>query len=168
VRYPQGADVLGRLRWDRPLAVAYGATASVLEVETAYQLTSTLQSATGRPVWLSSVADLPDSLRQDGTVVLLGTPTTNALVAGAPAGLTAAATAGGMAPPGVIAVAPAAGGQGQWLLLTGPTKEAAQAAAIEVVLRYWKNAKDATAPLAGLERGSALGNRAGVTVADPP
>ncbi|HKG94878.1 MAG TPA: hypothetical protein VKA84_23385, partial [Gemmatimonadaceae bacterium] len=171
VHYPQGEDVVTKLDWvRRPLAVVYGESASVLEVETAYQLMNTLQSATGRPVRLSSVADLPDSLRRGGTVLVLGTMGTSSLVRDGKAEASV--------PPkghGVIAlrVPPMRDGEearpsGQWLMLYGADKEGAQAAAVDLILRYWKHAKDATTPLSGMERGSALGNRVKVTVPDPP
>ena len=189
VRYPQGPGVVDRIDWDRPIAVAYGDDASVIEVETAYTLTTTLQSATGRPVRLSSVSDLPDSLRRDATLVLLGTAASNALIGESrmsgvpkPAELPAAAITAGTRPaanaaaarraaarrdPGIVLVRDAAG-SGQWVVLTGASKEAVQAASIDFVLRYWKNAKDATTRISGMEPGNALGHRAIITVADPP
>ncbi|MDQ3308519.1 MAG: hypothetical protein M3497_00135 [Gemmatimonadota bacterium] len=159
VRYPQGVSVVERIDWSRPLAVAFGPGASVIEVETAYTITNTLQSATGRPVRLSSTVDLPDSLRRDGTVVLLGTSASNPLVG--------AGAAKGVAGQGVVVLRPGEG-RGQWLILGGADKEGVQAAAIDFVLRYWKNAKDATTRITGLEPGNALGNRVKVTVPDPP
>ena len=42
VRYPQGAGAVGRLDWTRPLAVAFGEKASVIEVETAYTIMHTV------------------------------------------------------------------------------------------------------------------------------
>ena len=189
VRYPQGAAVVDRIDWNRPIAVVYGADASVIEVETAYTVTHTLQSATGRPVRLSSVADLPDSLRRDATLVVLGTSASNALLANrrisgvpTPAELPAGAVTAGARPaanagaarraaarrnPGIVMVRDAEG-RGQWIVLTGSNKEAVQAASVDFVLRYWKNAKDATTRLSGMEPGNALGHRAVVTVPDPP
>lgn len=159
VVYPQGADVVERLVWTRPLAVAFGPDAPVLEMEMAYLVANTLQSATGRPVRLSSTADLPDSLLTRGTLVLVGTDRTNPLVGSAWAGSEAAQ--------GVVQLHAAEGGA-QWLLLAGRDREAVQAAATDFVLRYWKNAKDAAIRITGMEEGAALGNRAGVTNVDPP
>lgn len=189
VRYPQGAAVVERIDWDRPIAVAYGEDASVIEVETAYTLTTTLQSATGRPVRLSSTVDLPDSLRRNGTLILLGTAASNALIAESrisgvprPAELAAAAMTAGTRPaanaaaarreaarrdPGIVLVRDAKG-SGQWVVLTGASREAVQAAGVDFVLRYWKNARDATTRISGMEPGNALGHRATITVADPP
>ncbi len=180
VRYPQGAAVVERIDWNRPIAIAYGDSASVIEVETAYTLTTTLQSATGRPVRLSNVSDLPDSLRRNATLVLLGTASSNALLAQskiASVPRPAARTTTGRGPehtpadarrdPGIVLVHDAEG-SGQWIVLTGASKEAVQAASIDFVLRYWKNAKDATTRISGMEPGNALGHRATVTVPDPP
>jgi hypothetical protein len=92
-------------------------------------------------------------------VVLLGTSASNPLVG--------ADAAKGVAGQGVVVLRPGEG-RGQWLILGGGDKEAVQAAAIDFVLRYWMNAKDATARITGLEPGNALGNRVKVTVPDPP
>ena len=189
VRYPQGSAAVDRIDWNRPIAIAYGDSASVIEVETAYTLTTTLQSATGRPVRLSNVSDLPDSLRRNATLVLLGTAGSNALIAKSkitgvprPAELPVAAVTAGTRPaanaaaarraaarrdPGIIIVRDAEG-SGQWIVLTGASKEAVQAASVDFVLRYWKNAKDATTRISGMEPGNALGHRAIITVPDPP
>ncbi|MBV9772467.1 MAG: hypothetical protein JO040_00865 [Gemmatimonadetes bacterium] len=159
VVYPQGAASVGGLDWSRPLAVAFGADAPWLEVETAYQVANTLQSATGRPVRLSSTQDLPDSLAARGLVLLVGTAASNPLVARA-----AVPTQAGK---GVVAPWRGPAGE-QWLLLTGADKADVQAAEVDLVLRFWKNAKDSALRLTGMERGAALGNRATVTVPDPP
>jgi hypothetical protein len=170
VTYPQGARVLQTLAWERPLAVAFGAKASVIELEMAYQIMNTLQSATGRPVRLSSVADLPrlaPPRRDAGARGLARVQRAGAGGRGARRHARAA-TKDAPAAPGVLAVRPAEG-RGQWLLLTGRDKGAAQAAAVEFILRYWPNAKDAMMRTTGMERGAALGNRAGgVTNADLP
>lgn len=162
VRYPQGAAVVNRINWNRPLAVAFGATASVLELEDAYQLGNTLQSATGRPVRVSSVADLPDSLSRSGTVLLVGTPATNELIAS-------------MTRPGSEKIAAGNGeirleesNGRQWLVLSGPDAKGVEAAVVEFELRYWPNAKDAAMRMTGMERGAALGNRIIGNTVDPP
>ena len=62
VVYLAGARDLTRLDWRKPVAVVFGANATVLELETAYAITNTLQSAIGKDVWLSSETDLPESL----------------------------------------------------------------------------------------------------------
>lgn len=163
VTYPQGSDVVTHVDWKRQLAVAFGNDASVIELEMAYTVANTLQSATGRRVWISSAADIPDSLLYGGVVVLVGTPTSNALIRTADL----RAVAGQAVGHGVVALDSQKDGR-QWLLLTGGDKGAVEAAAIDFVLRYWKNAKDATIRITGMERGAALGNRIGAGDADLP
>lgn len=163
VIYPQGIDVLNKIDWTQPIAVAYGATSGVLELECAHQLATTLQSATGRTVRVSSVADLPDSIVRRGLVILVGTPSTNTMI---PA----------VKLPGVAGSRPGAGliwlnsaNRRSSLVLGGPDAKAAQAAVTEVILRFWPNAKDATMRITGMEPGAALGHRAGSGEAvDPP
>ncbi|HEU4632213.1 MAG TPA: hypothetical protein VFS08_20850, partial [Gemmatimonadaceae bacterium] len=162
VRYPQGAAVVQRLDFTRPLAVTFGDSASKLELESAYQVWGTLQAATGRPVWLSTDGDLPDSLRTRGLVVALGTPQSSALVrSAAPARPAAVDSAHG-----VVRLDDADGRQ--WLLLTGADEDGVHAAAADLMLRYWPNAKDAAMRLTGMEPGNALGHRAMITTPDPP
>jgi hypothetical protein len=134
----------------------------VLELEDAYQLGNTLQSATGRPVRVSSVADLPDSLSRSGTVLLVGTPATNELIAS-------------MTRPGSEKIAAGNGeirleesNARQWLVLSGPDAKGVEAAVVEFELRYWPNAKDAAMRMTGMERGAALGNRIIGNTVDPP
>lgn len=161
VAYPQGADVVRAVDWvRRPLAVTYGETASVLEVEMAFLLANTLQAATGRPVRVSSARDIPDSLARGGTLLLVGTPATHPLIAAT--GVAVADTTRG-----VVATHDAGDGR-RWLVLTGADRRAVQAAASDVVLRFWPAAKDAAMRRTGMERGNLLGNRAGVTEVDPP
>ncbi|MEO5904689.1 MAG: hypothetical protein ABIQ55_11790, partial [Gemmatimonadaceae bacterium] len=162
VLYPQGADVVNQIDWNRPTAVAFGANAAVLELEVAYQLASTLQSATGRAVRVSSIADLPDSIIKHGLVILVGTPTSNAMVpavklSGAPGSR-----------PGAGLIWLNSANTHLSLVLGGPDPKAVQAAVVELILRYWPTAKDATMRITGMEPGAALGHRAGGAAVDPP
>jgi hypothetical protein len=91
-------------------------------------------------------------------VLLVGTAATNALVAG-----THTATQAGR---GTIAL-DRSGGR-EWLVLTGADAKSVEAAVVELELRYWPNAKDALIGVVGMEKGAALGNRAGGAVIDPP
>jgi hypothetical protein len=149
VSYAQGADVVRRADWTRPLAVTFADDASALELESAYQVAGTLQSATGAPVWLSRASDLPDSLGARGLVVALG------ITPGA-----------AEAKRGVVRLDDAGGRQR--LLLTGADKDGVHAAAAELMLRYWPNAKDAAMRLTGKEPGNALGHPAMITNPNPP
>jgi hypothetical protein len=159
VAYPQGADVVEKLDWSRPVAVAFGPKASALEMEMAYLVANTLQSATGRPVRLSSTADVPDSLMRTGDLILVGTSTSNPLVS--------SATPQRVHDKGVVLLRDRGAGS-QWLLLTGSTPGAVQAAATDFVLRYWKSAKDSGFRITGMEKGAALGDTARITNPDPP
>jgi hypothetical protein len=159
VAYPQGTDVVRKFDWSRPLAVAFGPDAPALELEMAYIVGNTLQSAMGRAVRISSTADLPDSLLAGGNLILVGTRQTNPMLP--------AAGGADVAGLGVVRLHETEAGT-QWLLFMGETKEAVQAAATDFVLRFWPNAKDAAFRVTGMETGAAFGNRAGVTNPDPP
>jgi hypothetical protein len=158
--------VVKGIDWTLPLGVAFGGKMPIVEMEMAYILANTLQAATGRPVRLSSAEDMPDSLLRNGTLFVVGTPTTNPLIARALGPARAAAISSGKGGQGVVIAG--TGAQSHWLLLTGADKGAVESAAADFVLRYWPNAKDAALRLTGMERGAALGNKAGVTTVDPP
>jgi hypothetical protein len=160
VVYPQGADVVRTLRWRGPLTVAWGPAAPTLDVEMAYMVANTLESATGQPVTYMSTADLPDSLRHRGLLILVGTPRSNPLIDwhsnADPVGLHT----------GVVRVS--ASQSGTRLLLTGRSTQAVQAAATDLVLRFWRHAKDAGIRITGMEPGAALGHPAEVTATTLP
>jgi hypothetical protein len=161
VSYAQGLRVVHDLKWERPLAVAFGARASVLELEQAYQLANTLQSATGRAVRISSETDLPDSLARHGTVFLVGTPKSSDRIASL-----ALAVPAGAAGQGAIALNREEGRE--WLVLTGSDPKGVEAAVVELEMRYWPNAKDAAMRLVGMEQGAALGKRTGGSSVELP
>jgi hypothetical protein len=158
VVYAQGLQSVRSIQWERPLAVAFGEKGTALEVEQAYQLANTLQSATGRPVRVSTEKDLPDSLAKRGTVFLVGTATTMALVAETNTPVEAGK--------GTISLHRTGGRE--WVVLSGADAKGVQAAVVELELRYWPNAKDATIRITGVEKGKALGNSAGGSTIDPP
>ena len=158
VTYAQGLGSVKSIKWERPLAVVFGEKAIALEVEQAYQLANTLQSATGRPVRVSTDKDLPDSLAKSGTVFLVGTPTTLPLIAETNTPVEAGK--------GTISLYRAGGRE--WVVLSGADAKDAQAAVVELELRYWPSAKDATIRITGVEKGKALGNSAGGSTIDPP
>jgi hypothetical protein len=161
VSYAQGLNVVRDLKWDRPLAVVFGARASVLELEQAYQLANTLQSATGRPVRISSEVDLPDSLARNGTVFLVGTAASSERIASL-----ALAIPAGQAGRGTITLNRNDGRE--WLVLTGSDPKGVEAAVVELEMRYWPNAKDAAMRLVGMEQGAALGKRTGGSSVELP
>jgi hypothetical protein len=160
VLYPQGLDIVRQLDWTRPLLVAFGPKAPVLEMEMAYQIAFTLQSATGRQVWLSTTADLPDSLVGKGTLFLVGTAATNPLIGDLPAVRDAGEK-------GLVWLASEKNTPSR-LILTGNSPKAVEAASTDFVLRYWLNAKDAGIRITGMEKGAALGNTVRITNPDPP
>jgi hypothetical protein len=160
VVYPQGFDVVRKLDWSRPLLVAFGPGAPVLEMEMAYQVAFTLQSVTGRQVWLSTTADLPDSLLSKGSLILVGTAATNPLIGDLPSARDAQEK-------GLVWLASGKNTSSR-LVLTGNTPKAVEAASTDFVLRYWLNAKDAGIRITGMEKGAALGNTVRVTNPDPP
>jgi len=159
VGYAQGASSVAGFDWSKPICVAFGAESPVVELEMAYMVFNTLQSATGRKMRLCSTADIPADLAQNGNLVLIGTPKSNALIGK----MTPDVQAG----KGLIDVREVGGGR-HWLLLTGDDGRAVQAAATDFVLRYWKNAKDSSTRITGLERGAALGDRAATGQLNPP
>lgn len=147
VRYD--ADALS-FDFNRSLAVVYGEGSPILDLETASALVNTLESATGRPVGVYHLPDLPANLKQNGALILVGTAKTNALVAAA---LKESSPELGTAPRFVTRVA-ANGRHGDWLVTGGATPEDAERAAMDLIIRYWKFAKDAAArrvPLAAKE-----------------
>jgi len=167
VRYPQGVGIVDSVDWTKPIAVAFGKSAPVLEMEMAYTLANTLQAATGNPVYLSSAEDMPDSMtRSGGTLILVGTSSSNRLI-GVPIIPTPAASPAVHGKEGVVLLTSTSGG-GHRLIFTGADKVAIEAAATDFVLRFWPNAKDAALRIGGMEPGAALGHRAEVANADPP
>jgi len=159
VEYPQGASVVESLDFRRATCVAFGKGAPVIEMEMAYQVFNTLQSATGREMRLCSTADIPESFMKHGNLILVGTAATNPLIAQSSPKVAAGR--------GTILLHDA-GDDRQWLLLTGDGPDAVRAAATDFVLRYWQNAKDSTIRVSGMEKGAALGDRAVLGEVDLP
>lgn len=159
VDYPQGAGIVDTFDWSRPLCVAFGTGAPVLDMEMAYMIFNTLQSAIGRPIRLCGTADIPASLMDRGSLVLVGAAAANPLIA-----RTGVKTSDGK---GTVWLHDAEGGR-QWLVVTGGAPDSLKAAAVDLVLRYWSSAKDSTTRVTGLEKGAALGNRIRVGEVNPP
>ncbi len=112
--------------FNRDLAVVYGEKATGWEVESAWLLYQTLESATGRPVKIFQYNDLPDALRESGNLVLVGTPESNPLIREAP-----------LPDKSWVAVQ-----KPNRLVVGGEDEASVNIAAIDLVLRYWKYAKD--------------------------
>ncbi|MEK7855694.1 MAG: hypothetical protein AAB288_06365, partial [Acidobacteriota bacterium] len=131
---------------DRPLAVVYGDKSPIQDVETAYAVVNALESATGRPVKIYELKDLPKDERNG--LILVGTDKTNQLIASVasriPADTRSAKQFG-------IRV-------DEWLILSGSDNVEAERAAMDWVVRFWKYAKDSAARRVGLvERELPLG-----------
>ena len=150
VDYPQGADVVEKLDYTKPICVAFGKDCPIVEMEMAYQLRNTLQSATGRYVHLCAVTDVPKSFLDTGNLILVGTPASNRLID---------MTNSELSDKGTVILQDAGSGC-ECLCLTGKTLDGVRAAATDFVLRFWNNAKDSTSRISGLEKGAALGDRA--------
>jgi len=163
VDYPTGTHVLDRIDWKRPVCVAFGSEASVVELEMAYMVFNTLQSATGRVLRLCSVEDMPADMAANGNLILVGTPQSSKLL-----GLESPRLSAGKGSVQLVVHPAQDGGKVTWVLLTGESSQAVEAAAIDFVLRYWKNAKDSAIRATGLEKGAALGSPAAKGQVNPP
>ncbi|MEO6237221.1 MAG: hypothetical protein ABIQ52_09500, partial [Vicinamibacterales bacterium] len=140
VDYPGAAGAAIDLDYTKPIRVVYGQNAPVLELESAVLVASTLESASGRPVEIYQLDDLPDSTAP-GTIILVGTAKSHALIARA-AGL----PSGGSF---VQRLDPPGGGR-PWVIVGGADSRAVEDAALDYVLRYWRSAKDSAARRIGL------------------
>ncbi len=127
---------------NRPLAVVYGDKAPVQDVETAYAVVNALESASGRPVKIYELKDLPKD--EKSTLILIGTAKTNQLItqvsANIPANLAAAKQF----------VARVSDSKNDWLILSGADNLEAERAAMDWTIRFWKYAKDSAARRIGL------------------
>lgn len=144
--------------------VAFGPDCPIVEMEMAYVVANTLMSATGREIRLCSTADIPKDLRNDGILILVGTPQSNPLIGSVADQPTLPVGKG-------VVVAARHAGTGilyPWLLITGDSSKSVEAAATDFVLRYWKNARDSAIRITGMEKGAALGNKAAPGQVNPP
>ena len=128
---------------NRSLAVIYGDKSPIQDVETASVLVNTIESATGRPVKIYELKDLPKGER--AALILVGTAKTNQLIASIndkiPANLREAKQ---------YAARVAAENSGDWLVFSGADPLEAERAAMDWTIRFWKYAKDSAARRVGL------------------
>ncbi|HEV2293457.1 MAG TPA: hypothetical protein VGR35_06345 [Tepidisphaeraceae bacterium] len=115
--------------FNRPIAVVYPVEASVMELEAAWVIYQTLESATGRVVDIFQANDLPDDVKKRGGIIYVSK---------------------GKADKPTIRLAPGSNEQGEQLIVTGKTQEDVTQAAMDLTLRYWKTAKDSGAAKIGL------------------
>lgn len=127
---------------NRPLAIVYGTNAPIQDVETAYAVVNTLESAIGRPVKLYELKDLPKNERN--ALILIGTAKTNPLIAEINSKI-----------PNELGsrkefVANVTNSNENWLILSGQEPLDAERAAMDWTVRFWKYAKDSAARRVGL------------------
>jgi len=146
------------------VCVAFGPDAPVVEMEMAYVIANTLQSASGRLIRLCSTADIPADHLQNGSLILVGTKESNPLIAAQSDSLLVNAGKGSVTLLTHKDPAPAK----TCLIVTGDKTESVEAAATDFVLRYWQQAKDSICRVTGLEKGAALGNKAAPGLVNPP
>lgn len=134
---------MSKIDWSRPTCVAFDPDCSVLELEMAYQIYNTLQSATGRKLRLCSTKDIPEDYNRKGNIILIGGPFADSRPS--------------LPDKGRVQVIRLEDGRTR-VFFRGKTPEQFEAAATDFTLRYWKNAKDSAIRVTGMERGVALGN----------
>jgi hypothetical protein len=123
-----GKDALD-FDFNRDISIVYGSEASGWEVESAWLLYQTLEAATGRPVRIFQMNDLPaEAKKRDAALIVVGTLRTNPMVT-----LPAKADAKSWV---------TRSDDGNRLIVAGDTDANLNLAAIDLVLRYWKHAKD--------------------------
>jgi len=132
--------------FNRPLAVVYGDDASVLELETASALVNSLESATGRPVGIYQLSDLPADMRARGALVVIGISKTNPLIPSVAGNLSHDVSGAKQ----FVARVPADAAHGDLLVVSGASAQDAEKAAMDLIVRYWKYAKDSAARRIGL------------------
>ena len=135
------AEELG-LDYTKPFAVVYGTDAPVLEVETAFAIASTLESATGQPIEMIQLNDLPKQAAAKRNLILVGTPKSHNLIGSVAKQLPDAKD-------GAIAQVKSPTDE-TWLVVAGNDSLAVEHAGMDLLLRWWKNAKDSAARRVGL------------------
>lgn len=128
---------------NRPLAVVYGDKSPIQDVETASVLVNTIESATGRPVKIYELKDLPKNER--AALILVGTAKTNQLIAAVNSKI----------PANIRNAKQFAARSGEntgedWLVFSGADPLEAERAAMDWTIRFWRYAKDSAARRVGL------------------
>ena len=142
VVYPRGVAEELRVNLTAPLAVVYGQDAPVLEVETAFAIASTLESACGQPVDALQMNDLPQEKWKTHILILVGTRGCHPIVAAARDQLAP------NAPSFVAKIQPV--DSPTKLVVSGNDSLAVEHAGMDLLLRWWKHAKDSAARRVGL------------------
>jgi hypothetical protein len=129
---------------NRPLAVVYGDKSPIQDVETASVLVNTLESATGRPVKIYELKDLPKNER--AALILVGTAKTNQLIAA----VNSKISANGASAKQFAARVTGNNANEDWLIFSGVEPLDSERAAMDWTIRFWKYAKDSAARRVGL------------------
>ena len=138
VKYADGAL---DYNFNRDLAIVYAAgreNESRWDVESAWLIYQTLESATGRPVAIFQLNDLPSEPRKSGNLIVVGMPGDHGLIKSVRGEVEAIGNSW-------IAHAKPTQSHGDWLIVAGESEAALNLAATDLVLRYWKHAKDSGA-----------------------
>ncbi|MDB6027503.1 MAG: hypothetical protein JWM68_3726, partial [Verrucomicrobiales bacterium] len=135
VVYARGVSEELKLDFERPFTVVYGTDAPVLEVETAFAIASTLESATGQPIEMIQLNDLPKDAGKDRNLILVGTSKSNALIGQA------------QLPTGKTSFVARIDSK---LIVSGEDSLAVERAGMDLLLRWWKHAKDSAVRRVGL------------------
>lgn len=139
INYPNGAAKDLDFDFSRPTTVVYGTNSTVLEVETAFAVASTLESATGKPVDAIQTTDWKPKSGEN--LILVGTPKSNELI-------TPFEKQVGKIETGCVQRF-AQDGKAV-LVVTGQDATTVEHSGMDLLLRWWKNAKDSAARKIGL------------------
>jgi hypothetical protein len=141
VVYPRGVATELDLPWTNPLAVVYGTNAPVLEVETAIAIANTLESAIGQPVDYWQADTVPTEIWSTHAVILVGALASHPDIA-------RAGVLAGSARAFVVRLAET--DASPRLVVGGADSLAVEEAGMDLLLRWWRHAKDSAARRVGL------------------
>jgi hypothetical protein len=108
------------------------------DVESAWMLYQTLESATGRPVKIFAANDLPDELRKKGNLIVVGMTKTHELIQSVKDQIKPESKSW-------VTRVKANDQHGDWLIVGGDDEATLNLSAIDLTLRYWNSAKDSGA-----------------------
>lgn len=148
VVYPRGVAKEVALNFRKPIVVAYTATSSVLEAETAIAIANTLESATGMPIEALSAENITAEHIEDMTIIAVGT--TKQLGAALEQQGLAADTLPQNLKSYVVAFSPEEGHAPRALFIGGNEARDVEDAGMDFLLRYWQHAKDSVSRRVGL------------------
>jgi len=166
VSYPQGPDIVDRLDFSWPITVVFAEDkkrekTDSRNVEMAYIVYHTLRAASGKSLYLCPEQDTPSERGDNDSLILIGRREDFERADFQPI---PDAHSGDR---GTLYLKTFDDGR-QWLYLTGDLPKGVEAAAMDFVLRYWKNAKDSAIRRVGMEQGHMLGKPAETGLLNPP